>query len=75
MNEQTAVAQPLSELDRLVEVLGKSMDLFNLWNRLVLATGFSAAARKLDWSKALSWVLLSWGVWLGAKGLWAWIWS
>jgi hypothetical protein len=55
--------------------LGSSIDLFSLWSLLLLATGISVAARKLSWAKCLTWVALSWGVWLGAKAGWTWIWS
>lgn len=54
--------------------VGKSVDLFTVWVLVLLATGFSAAARKLDWSKALSWVVTAWAVWLVVKGVWTWVW-
>lgn len=55
--------------------LGRSIDLFNIWVLLLLASGLSAAARKVSWSKALTWVVATWVVWLVVKSGWAWIWS
>ena len=55
--------------------LGSSLDVFVFWSLLLLATGLAAAARKLSWSKALTWVVAPWAVWLVVKVGWAWIWS
>ena len=55
--------------------VGNSVDLFSLASLLLLATGFSAAARKLPWSKALRWVVLTWVFWLVVKGGGAWVFS
>lgn len=55
--------------------VGTSLDVFNVWIVLLLATGFAAAARKITWSKSLTWVLLTWGIYLLGKGAWAWIFS
>ncbi|MGH9862025.1 MAG: YIP1 family protein [Candidatus Acidiferrales bacterium] len=52
-----------------------SVDLFNLWVLLLLATGFAAAARRMKWSKACAWVVAMWVVWLVVKAGWVWIWS
>lgn len=55
--------------------LGSSIDAFSVWALLLLATGFSTAARRLAWSKAFTWVVATWVVWLVVKGGWTWIWS
>jgi hypothetical protein len=55
--------------------LGASLDLFVFWSLLLLATGLAAAGRKLAWSKALTWVVATWVVWLVVKVGWVWIWS
>lgn len=55
--------------------VGGSIDAFSIWVLLLLATAFSAGARKLTWGKALTWVVAAWVVWLVVKGAWAWIWS
>ncbi|MFQ5928027.1 MAG: hypothetical protein ACE5MH_11415, partial [Terriglobia bacterium] len=55
--------------------LGSSLDLFSVWSLLLLATGFSVAARKISWSKACTWVVVTWVVWLVVKTGWVWIWS
>lgn len=47
--------------------LMRSIDLFTIWVLLLLSTGFAAAARKLTFQKALTWVVLSWLVWVGVK--------
>lgn len=58
----------------LISLLG-SVDAFSIWVLLLLATGFSAAARKIAWSKAFTWVVLTWVLFVAVKGAWAWIWS
>lgn len=55
--------------------VASSFDLITLWVVLLLATGIAAAGRKLTWGRALGWVLGSWAVWIGVKGLGAWIFS
>lgn len=50
----------------LVSLAG-SFDLVVFWILLLLATGYAAAARKLSWSRALTWVILTWGVFVGGK--------
>lgn len=55
--------------------VANSVDLFVIWVLLVLATGFSAAGRRLSWAKAFRTVLATWVLWLVAKGGWSWIWS
>lgn len=55
--------------------VARSADLFVIWVLLVLATGFSSAARRLAWAKAFRMVLVTWVVWLVVKGVWSWIWS
>ena len=55
--------------------LGTSLDAFNVWVVLLLATGVAAAARKLSWSKSITWVVASWGLFLAGKSLVVWIFS
>ena len=55
--------------------LAASLDIFVVWVLLLLATGFSAAARKLSWWRSLTWVTASWIVWVAVKCGWIWIWS
>ena len=55
--------------------LAGSLDLFVFWPLLLLATGFSVAARKLSWSKSFTWVVATWAVWVAVKCGWIWIWS
>lgn len=47
--------------------LATSLDLFSIWVILLLALGFSAAARRMSFGKALSLVLLPWGVYVLLK--------
>ncbi|MFQ5694445.1 MAG: Yip1 family protein [Terriglobia bacterium] len=51
--------------------LATSIDLFTIWVLILLATGISAAARKMSWGKAFTWVVLCWVVWLVIKTGWA----
>lgn len=55
--------------------LGSSIDIFAFWSLLLLATGLAAAARKLPWSKALTWVVTPWLLWLVVKVGWVWLWT
>lgn len=55
--------------------LGSSIDIFTIWTLVLLATGFAVAARKLAWSKAFTWVVVTWGLWLVVKTGWVWIFS
>lgn len=60
---------------RWVLGLAGSLDVFVIWTLLLLATGFSVAARKLSWSRAFTWVVATWVLWLVVKCGWIWIWS
>jgi hypothetical protein len=44
--------------------LAGSLDLFTIWTIVVLAIGFSAAARKLSFSKALTAIAIPWLIWV-----------
>lgn len=54
----------------LISLLG-SVDAFSIWVLLLLATGFSAAARKITWSKAFTWVVFTWLFYVAVKVGWA----
>jgi len=47
--------------------LATSIGVFPIWVLVLLATGFSAAARGLTWLKAFTWVVVIWVVWLLVK--------
>lgn len=49
-----------------------SIDVFTIWAILLLATGYSAAARKLSWGKVFTWVVATWVLYLVVKsgGVW-----
>lgn len=49
--------------------LASSFDIFTFWTIALMAIGFSAAAgpRKLPFSKALTGILVAWGVWVLIK--------
>ena len=51
--------------------LATSIDAFTLWILALLATGFSAAARKISWSTAMAYVLGTWSVYVLLKVGWA----
>lgn len=55
--------------------LTKSIDVFVLWVLVLLATGFSAAGRRLPWGKALTWVVITWVVFVVGRVGWAALWS
>jgi hypothetical protein len=44
-----------------------SIDIFAIWALLLLATGYSAAARKLAWGKVFTWVVAVWVVYVVVK--------
>lgn len=69
-----AFLDPNSAPRWLVSV-GSSIDVFVVWCLLLLATGYAAAARKLAWSKAFTWVVATWVLWLALKGAAIWIFS
>jgi hypothetical protein len=51
--------------------LATSIDAFTLWILALLATGFSAAARKISWSTAMAYVVSTWIVYVLLKMGWA----
>jgi hypothetical protein len=51
--------------------LATSIDAFTLWILALLATGFSAAARKISWSTAMACVVGTWSVYVLLKMGWA----
>ncbi len=51
--------------------LASSIDLFTIWSMLLMATGLSAASRKLSWAKGLTAVLAPYLVWVVLKVGWA----
>jgi hypothetical protein len=69
-----AVLDPNTTPAWLMAVL-RSVDLFNIWVLLLIATGFSVLARKMPWGRAFRWVLGAWLVWLALVGLGSWIFS
>jgi hypothetical protein len=60
-----------SAVGGFVHSLAGSLDLFSIWVMLLLALGFSTAARKMSFSKALALVLLPWAVYVLLKSGWA----
>jgi hypothetical protein len=50
-----------------VHSLASSIDLFSIWIILLMALGFSTAAKKMSFGKALGLVLLPWGGWVLLK--------
>ena len=52
-----------------------SIDAFSAWVMLLLATGFAAAGRRLAWGKALTWVVITWVLYVGLKVGWTALWS
>jgi hypothetical protein len=55
--------------------LAKSFDVFVLWVLLLLATGISAAGRRLSWGKAFTWVVITWALFVAGRVGWAALWS
>jgi hypothetical protein len=51
--------------------LAASVDVFTLWILALLATGLSAAARKISWSTSFTWVMATWLVYVLLKAGWA----
>jgi hypothetical protein len=51
--------------------LATSIDAFTLWILALLATGFSAAARKISWSTAMAYVVGTWSIYVLLKMGWA----
>lgn len=56
-----------SAVGGFVYSLAGSLDLFSIWIMLLLALGFSTAARKMSFGKALGLVLLPWAVYVLLK--------
>jgi hypothetical protein len=51
--------------------LATSVDAFTLWVLALLATGLSAAARRISWATSMTWVAGSWALWVVIKMGWA----
>ena len=58
-----------------VQSVASSVDIFTIWVIILLAVGYSAAARKMTWGRAFGWVLGTWLFWLLLVGLGSWIFS
>jgi hypothetical protein len=58
-----------------VVAVGNSIDIFAIWVIILLAVGYSSAARKMSWGRAFGWVLGTWLFWLLLVGLGTWIFS
>ncbi len=52
-----------------VQAVASSVDIFTIWVLILLAVGYSAAARKMPWGRAFGWVLGTWLLWLVLVGL------
>ena len=59
----------------VVFALTKSLDVFTVWALLLLATGFSAAGRRLSWGKAMTWVVITWVLFVVGKVGWVALWT
>lgn len=55
--------------------LATSIDLFDIWIVLLLATGFAAADRRVSWGKAFGTVAMLWALTAASKAVWTGIWS
>lgn len=53
--------------------LAGGVDVFVIWSLVLLATGYAAAARKLSWSKAFTWVVATWILFLVLRSGVLWI--
>jgi membrane protein insertase Oxa1/YidC/SpoIIIJ len=51
--------------------LASSFDLFSFWTMALMAVGYAATTRKLNWSKAFTGVIIAWLVWVVVKVGWA----
>ncbi|HVO56944.1 MAG TPA: YIP1 family protein [Dongiaceae bacterium] len=58
-----------------VQALAKSIDIFSIWQLLLIAVGFTAINAKKLKGKALSLALIPWAVWVAVKMAGAWIFS
>jgi len=59
-----AFLEPPPNTGRFVYTLAKSFDLFTFWTILLEAVGISAAARKVNFAKALTLVVVPWALWV-----------
>ena len=55
---------------RWVQAVAGSIDIFTIWVIVLLAVGYTAAARKMSWGRAFGWVLGTWILWLVVVGVW-----
>jgi len=53
--------------------VASSVDIFTIWVLILLAVGYSSAARKMTWGRAFGWVLGTWLGYLVLVGLGSWI--
>jgi hypothetical protein len=70
-NIQVSPFSPAAYMNRLenpkwLMALAGSLDLFTIWCIVLLAIGFSAAARKLSFAKALTAIAIPWLIWVAA---------
>jgi len=68
-NIQVSPFSPAAYMNRLdnpkwLMSLAGSLDLFSIWTIIVLAIGFSVAARKLSFAKALITIAIPWLIWV-----------
>ncbi len=49
----------------------RALDLFTAWQVFLLSTGLSSLNPRLSFRKALTWVVISWAVWVAIKVGWA----
>jgi hypothetical protein len=54
-----------------LRTLAASLDLFSIWTLLLLALGYSVAARKVRYAKSLALVLAVWGAYVALKVAWS----
>jgi hypothetical protein len=71
-NPQISPFSPAAYMNRLdtpkwLFSLAGSLDLFTLWAIVLLAIGFSVAARKMSFSKSLTVIAIPWLVWVVAQ--------
>jgi len=59
-----------STVPKWLHSIATSLDLFSFWVMLLLALGFSVAARGVAFSKSLTLVILAWAVWVLGKAGW-----
>jgi uncharacterized membrane protein len=66
-----AFMSPPPNSAKFIYSLATSLDLFTIWNILLMATGIWVATRKFTFSKALTAVLTPWVIWILVKSAWA----